>query len=123
MKTLTPTICLLAATLLWAGCTTAQVQATRQIPTLIEPQEAVAVLTATESPFEAEAVTCISQAVRKAHPTVRVITPEEFRSTIFLYRIPEEENERTKYLSLLANEPALRDRMVSSGIRYLVTVQ
>ena len=109
--------------LLMAGCTTAQVQATRQIPTLIEAHEAVAVLTATDSPFEAESVTCISEAVRKARPTARVITPEEFRRTVFSYRLPEQENDRTKYLSLLANEPALRDRMVSMGIRYLVSVQ
>jgi hypothetical protein len=99
------------------------VSAVRQTPTQLEPQGAVAVLTATESEFGAESVTCIGDAVRKAHPTTRVVTPEEFRRTVFHYRIPEEQNERIKYLTLLANEPALRGRMFSMGIRYLVSVQ
>lgn len=113
--------------LLWAGCTTVQVRQTLppDIPvgvSRIEPNQAVAILTfsAVESSLESETVGCVSQSIKASHPNVRVITADEFRRTVFSYRIPEAEAERTRYLNLLMNQPALRERMIALGIRYIV---
>ena len=107
---------------LWAGCTTSQVQFARQTKTTIEARETVAILISTESPLENDAVTCISDALRNARPGVRVITPDEFRRNIFYYGYPDNDDERRRYFTLLANEPALRERIAKLGLRYVVSL-
>jgi len=107
---------------LLAGCTTAQVHDVGETSGGIRPREAIAILTVTDSPLEGEAVGCISEAVRTAHPKARIIPPDEFRRTVFAARPPDDEAERAKYLTSLANEPAIRDRMDSLGIRFLMSV-
>lgn len=104
------------------GCTTAQVHDVGEASGGIRPREAIAILTVTDSPLEGEAVGCISEAVRTAHPKARIIPPDEFRRTVFAARPPDDEAERAKYLTSLANEPAIRDRMDSLGIRFLMSV-
>ena len=120
-------IVIFSVTLLLAGCTTVQVKQTRYAgepvgAPRIEPNQAVAILTfaAIESSLETEAVGCVSQSINTAHPNVRVMTADEFRRTVFSYRIPDDEAERTKYLNLMMAQPAIRERMISLGIRYLI---
>jgi hypothetical protein len=112
----------LAMAWVWAGCATPHVQEVREPPSRIMPREAIAILTVTDSPLEGEAVGCISEAVRTAHPKARIIPPDEFRRSVFAARPPDEEAEWAKYLASLANEPAIRDRMDSLGIRYLIAI-
>jgi hypothetical protein len=107
---------------LWGGCTTSQVQFARQTETAIEARETVAILISTESPLENDAVTCISDALRNARPGVRVITPDEFRRNIFYYGYPDNDDERRKYFTLLANEPVLRERMTEMRLHYVISI-
>jgi hypothetical protein len=114
----------LLVALLWTGCATVttQLQEVRHNPTGIASDDSVAILASTESPLENEAIGCITEALRGVNPAMPVITSDEFRRTIFSYRIPEDGNERAKYLTLLVNQPALREHMASRGIRYLISV-
>jgi len=116
------TVGLLAVVSLWTGCTTAQVQKVPDAPMRVAPREAIAIFTWTESSLERDAVVCISEAVLAAHPKVRIITPDEFRQTVFSYQLPREEAQRTRYFTLLMSEPAIAERMASLGIRYLVSI-
>jgi hypothetical protein len=63
--------------LLAAGCTTAQVHATRHIPTLIEAHDAVAIVLSGEATdLASEAVSCISKALKEGFPTLRIVSRE-----------------------------------------------
>jgi len=104
------------------GCTTAQVHDVGEASGGIRPREAIAILTIIGSPLEGEAVGCISEAIHAATPKVRIIPPDEFRRSVFAARPPDDEAERAKYLTLLATEPAIRDRMATLGIRYLIAI-
>lgn len=53
-------------------------------------------------------------------PDVRLVTADEFRRTVFAYRIPNVEAERNKYLEKMLAHPVLRERISSLGIRYLL---
>jgi len=129
MKSLTPTIWLFAAALLWTGCTTAQVQAVRHTATQIEPQEAVAIVFSRQFSLdgrpidEKEIVTCISDEIRKAHPSLRIVAPDEFRRAAFPDLSPEAVPNSPEYLSQLLNHANFRERISSLGIRYLLSVQ
>jgi len=129
MKSLTPTICLFAAALLWTGCTTAQVQAVRHTATHIEPKEAIAIVFSRDFSLdgrpidEKEIVTCISDEMRKAHPSLRIVLPNEFRHTAFPDLAPEAAPNTPESLALLLDHAAFRDRIASLRIRYLVSVQ
>ena len=139
MKSLKPTIGLLAATLLWAGCTTVQVQAVRHTATGIESKEAIALLFWRQSPpdrqdappirgkidvwrqiDEKEIVTCVSDEVRKAQPSLRVVPQDEFRRVAFPDLPPEAAPNSPEYLTLLLNHATFRERISSLGIRYLI---
>lgn len=123
MKPLSLTLRLLPA-LLWAGCTTAQVQATRQIPTRIETHEPVAIVVSTETTeLASNAVGCISKALKEGFPNLRVILPDEFHKSAFP-DVPLELAPRALiYLPLLLNDPAFRARIAPLGLRYLISVQ
>jgi hypothetical protein len=70
---------LLTMTWLWAGCTTAQVQATRQIHTRIETHEPVAIVVSPETTeVTSDAVGCISKVLRERFPNLRIVLPDEF---------------------------------------------
>ncbi len=116
------TVCLALTASLVGGCTTAQVREDRKASTGIVPGEAIAILTSTGSPLEGEAVGCITEAVRTAIPKVRIVLPDEFRRTVFAAQPPDDEAERAKYLTSLATDPAIRDRMTALGIRYLIAI-
>jgi len=121
MKSIPGALGLVSAALLWAGCTTVDVQETGDPSIQTQLHEAVAILTMSDSSLEGEAVGCIGAAIRGANPQVQIITPEEFRQSIFFYRITEEEK-IPDYLASLAQHPTVRERMVSRRIRYLIAV-
>jgi len=127
-----------ATALLLAGCTTAQVREAREGATGIEPHEAIAIIidsysspnrinSSPDSPNETRAIEnelggCLSETIRKAHPTLRIVSPDEFRQAVFSYQFPEGEAQIQEYLALLVNQPAIRDRMAFLRIRYLISV-
>ncbi len=107
---------LLSAMLFSVGCATAQVRKSEGTGA----GAALAILSAQHSKLEMKAAGCIADAVRAAHPMLGIVTADEFRRTVFAYWTPDEPAERAKYFEVLVREPALRDRMASLGIRYLV---
>lgn len=123
MKSLKPTIGLLTATLLWAGCTTAQVQVTRQMPTRIEAHESVAIVVSpVTTDFASNAVHCISETIKEEAPYLRIILPDEFHRTAFPDVALELAPRALIYLPLLLTDPAFRARIAPLGLRYLISV-
>lgn len=128
MKSLKPTIYLLAATLLWAGCTTAQVNWSREMRTLIQPHDGVAIVAPRpagadeEISFATEATSCIAAALRDAYPALKIVRADEFNRTapdVALELAPR----ALIHLPLLLNDAAFRARIAPLGLRYLISVQ
>jgi hypothetical protein len=119
---------LLTAAFLWGGCTTALVREVRETPTGIEPGAAIAFVFSREFSLagqpvqEKEIIGCISGAVRKAHPTLRIVPPEEFRRAVFFDLAPEAAPNNPEYFALLLDHPTFRERVAPLGIRYLISV-
>ena len=113
---------ILSAILLWTGCTTPEIDSTQRIAGALEPHATVAILISTDSDLEREAVKCITASLRDAKPGVRFLYLEEFRRRVFYYGYPENENDRKKYFTSLASEPALRQRVIEIGIRYVISI-
>src|SRR5262249_12115862 len=115
---------LLAMTWLWAGCTTAQVQTTKQIPTPIETREPVAIVVSPETTdLTSDAVGCISKALKERFPNLRIVLPDEFHKVAFPNVALELAPRASIYLPLLLNDPAFRARIAPLGLRYLISVQ
>jgi hypothetical protein len=115
---------LLAMTWLWAGCTTAQVQATRQIHTRIETHEPVAIVVSPETTeVTSDAVGCISKVLRERFPNLRIVLPDEFHKLAFPDVALELAPRALIYLPLLLNDPAFRARITPLDLRYLISVQ
>lgn len=123
-------LCLLAMTSLWIGCTAVQVKDYSTTTTGVGPGESVTVVlnyNYATSESEARAAedkisSCITKAIRKAHPLVRIVSAEEFRRTAFpdldfgtAPRSPES-------IALLLNNPVFLERMAPLVLRYLVIV-
>ena len=107
---------------LLTGCaTTLDVHKVAEFPAQIENHEVIAILTTTNTPAVDGAVGCISDAIKAAKPNVRIISPDEFRRTIFSYRVTQE-GKAAEYLTSLAKHPVIRKQMASMGIRYLISV-
>lgn len=110
--------------LLAAGCTTAQVQATRQMPTRIEAHEPVAIVVSHETTeLASDAVGCISKALKESFPNLRIVPPDEFHRTAFPDVVLELAPRALIYLPLLLNDPAFRARIAPLGLRYLISIQ
>jgi hypothetical protein len=115
---------LLAMTWLWVGCTTAQVQVTRQIPTRIEAHEPVAIVVSHETTdLTSGAVGCISKALKDRFPNLQIVLPNEFHRTALPDVALELAPRALIYLPLLLNDPAFRARIAPLGLRYLISVQ
>jgi hypothetical protein len=111
-------------TWLWAGCTTAQVQTTGQIPTRIETHEPVAIVVSPETTdLTSDAVNCISKALKERFPNLQIVLPNEFHRAAFPDVALELAPRALIYLPLLLNDPAFRARITPLGLRYLISVQ
>ncbi len=117
------TIGFVALAWLWVGCTKAELGEIRKGPTGFEPHEAVAIVVSRDSRIaEDEIVDCISTAINEADPTLRVVTPDEFRRAAFPNLAPEAAPQNPQYLALLLKHPPFQERMTQEGIRYLIFV-
>jgi carboxyl-terminal processing protease len=121
------TVGLLALVLLDLGCTIGdfRVEDLRTTPEGIVTDEAVAVvLSRFPDKFslekENEIVECVGNSIQKAHPTVRVLRPDQFRRVAFP-NLPSEEVPPQPWEHLL-EEPAFRERIAPLGLRYLIVV-
>jgi hypothetical protein len=122
LKSVHSIIGVVSTVFLASSCTTSQIDFVRKAYTVIEAREAVAIVISTGSSLERDAVACIVEALRKAKPGVRILTPNEFRRDVFYYAYPENPYERKKYFNLLANEPVLRERIAGMDLRYVISI-
>jgi hypothetical protein len=106
----------LLTALFGVSCTAALVRETEGTGT----DAAIAILSKQHSKLETKAAACIADAVRAAHPTLRIVTADEFRRTIFAYSAPDGPSARAKYFETLVSDPAVQQRMASFGIRQVV---
>jgi len=125
-----PAVALVTIVSLWVGCTTAQVREFRAAPTAIQPHEAVAIVLhqiAEKSSdetrvMEEELFGCISDALRKPHPGLRVVPPDKFRRAAFSDLDPEAAPTSLESLAVLLTHPVFRERIDPLRIHYVVSV-
>ena len=115
----------LAMTFLGVGCTKAAMYDTRFTPTDLAPEDAVTVVLSQFSgefsaAKEAKFVRCITKAIHKAHPTVRIVPPDEFRQVAFPDLTPEEI--QSGDWEQLGEDPAFQQRIAPLGVHYLITL-
>jgi hypothetical protein len=102
-----------------------QLSVKRLAPTEIKAQEAIALVLDTFSgefsrSKENEFIGCISDAIRKEYPTVRIIPPDDFRRVA----VPDltHEGAPSRPWDQLMEEPEFRERIAPTGIRYVILV-
>jgi hypothetical protein len=121
-------VALLFLSTLLSACTAGAVTQSREAPTGLGTGEAIAFLFERQFSLEAqrveesEIIGCISDAVRKAHPTLRIVLPDEFRRTVFPDLAPEAAPNTQEYVGLLLNHPTFKERVSSFGVRYLISI-
>jgi len=119
---------LLSLSTLLAACTTGVVTQSRDAATGLGTGEAVAFIFSQQFSLEAkrleeiEIIGCIGDAVRKAHPTLRIVPPDEFRRIAFPGIAPEAAPNKPEYLELLLDHPTFKERVAALGVRYLISV-
>jgi len=67
-------------------------------------------------------VTCITKAIREAHPTVRFVPPDEFRQVAFSDLTPENIPPEDWTWDRLAEDPGFQERIAPLDLRYLIVV-
>jgi len=122
----------LATVLLAVGCTTSQVLGVRDVPPVgIGPEEAIAVLlrqfpgkfSAEFIATEKEIVSCMSDSIHKALPTLQIIPPDDVRRAAFPDLAPEEIPLSPESLTVLLEGSDFRERMAQMHVRYLIIVE
>ena len=113
---------------LLSACTTGVVTQSREASTGLGAGEAIAFIFERQFSMEAqrvdetEIIGCISEAVGKAHPTLRIVLPDDFRRTVFPGIAPEAAPYKPEYFELLLDHPTFNERVAALGIRYLISV-
>jgi hypothetical protein len=119
---------LLFLSTLLSACTTGAVTQSREAPTGLGTGEAIAFLFERQFSLDAkrveesEIIGCITEGVRKFHPTLRIVLPDEFRRTAFPDLAPEAAPNTPEYFALLLDHPTFKERVATLGIRYLISV-
>lgn len=118
---------LLASALITGGCVSVgqvRVLSFRDMPTLIEPHDVVAVAVCgliTDLATSAEG--CVSKALKEAFPALRIISSSDFYRTVFPDAASDKSVRTWDDFSLLLKEPAFRERISPLGLRYLVLLE
>ena len=104
-----------------------EVYVNRLAATAIESGDAVtAVLEEFSGEFssskEDKVFSCITEAIREEHPTVRIVPSDGFRHTAFPDLTPEEVSSELLDIALLVEQPEFQERIAPLGIRYLILV-
>ena len=126
---------LLTIGLLGGGCVSAQVSELREHAREIDPGEAVTILLHYHSrqpsaearegearQVEEEIVGCVSTIVRRAHPTLRIVPPDEFRRVAFPDLPAAAAPRSPEYISLLLDHPVFRERIARLNLRYVIAI-
>ncbi len=126
-----PVAVLLATALLGVGCTAHLHSASREnreAATGLAPEDAITVVLV-RSPggeysdgLEEDVTECIEDALEETHPTVTILSADEFRQVAFPDLTPEEIPASDWSWELLEHDAAFRERITSLDLRYLITV-
>lgn len=110
--------------LILCGCTRVSVQSFRDMPALVEPHDAVAIVISDETTdFAVNAEGCVSKALKETFPTLRVISSDDFYRIAFPNTVTEKAVRTSTDISLLLKETAFRERIAPLGLRYLISIQ
>ena len=71
---------------------------------------------------EGELVGCIRDGIRRAHPELRVVPPDEFRRLAFPDLAPEAAPRSPQYLGMLLDSAAFRERIAPLNLHYLIAI-
>ena len=124
MRTLVTTVILLA---FLGGCVNSNVQVLREGSTGIGGQDAVVVLgknlqTATHE-TEIAYIDCVGRSLLGAQTPFQVISQEDFKDSTFPWFEPRFAPREMREFSAQVDEPLLRDRIGSLGVRYIVWIE
>ena len=72
--------------------------------------------------IEGELLGCIREGIRRAHPELRVVPPDEFRSLAFPDLAPDAAPRSPQYLGLILDNAVFRDRIAPLNLRYLIAI-
>ncbi len=120
-------VILLALAVVGVGCTKAHLSHNLLSPNNLAPEDAVAVVLnqfsgESSGATEAKFVGCITKAIRKAHPTVRIVAQDESRQVAFPDLPPEEVSPGDRSWEYLADDAPVRQRVAPLGVHYLIAL-
>ena len=94
-----------------------------QVSASIGQDEALAIVVSYGArDLERDAVRCIGEAVAKAYPSVRIVSPDEFRRAAFPDLPAETAPYSSEYLLLILNDARFLQRIAPLRLRYLISV-
>lgn len=113
----------LAFASLLTACATAQVRDGRATSVAIDSDESMAILVSHSArDLEKAAVRCISSAVTKTFPFVRIVSADEFRRAAFPDLPADAAPHSAEFVALLMNDPRFLQRIAPLRLRYLISV-
>src|SRR5215468_4103277 len=71
---------------------------------------------------EGELVGCIRDGIRRAHPELRVVPPDDFRRLAFPDLPPDAAPRSPHYLGMLLDNAAFRERIAPLNLHYLIAI-
>jgi len=72
--------------------------------------------------MEQEMVDCVSDAIRRNHPDVRLVPPDEFRRVAFPNLAPDAAPRSPRYLGMLLDNTVFRERIALLHLRYVIMI-
>jgi hypothetical protein len=110
--------------LLGAGCSTTP--SGQEQTSAVAGQDAVTVLLnylgLEGRTMEQEMVDCVSDAIRRSHPNVRVVPPDEFRRVAFPDLTPDAAPRSPRYLGMLLDNTVFRESIAPLRLRYVIMI-
>ncbi len=121
------TVAFLAFAVLGVGCTKAHMSHNLLAPIDLASKDAVTVvLDQFSGEFsaskEAKFFDCVTEAIHKVHPTVRIITPDDFRHVAFPDVALDEILSADRSWEQMARDPAFRQQIAPLDVHYLITL-
>ena len=110
----------LAIALEAAGCTTSQVEATRNMNTGIQMDGAVTVVSG--SGDDPDIPVCVGRALRLADPEVSIIPSEQFRDALFPWFERRQMPSDPQQMAALLEKALIQRRIKAFDLRYLIVV-
>ena len=117
-------IALMGSALLWTGCTTppSRPVETRDVAGGGTVTVLLNYMGLEGRAIEQELVACVGEGIRKVHPELRVVPPDEFRRVAFPDLAPDASPRSPQYLGMLLDNPVLRERIAPLRLRYVIMI-